>query len=46
MRAGVSAKGALLNRSLGHRPRYKADEKIASAESAIHFNTCLLAAVD
>ena len=21
--AGVSAKGALLNRSLGHRPRYK-----------------------
>ena len=39
MSAGVSAKGALLNRSLGHRPRYKVERKIASAESAIHFKT-------
>ena len=38
MSAGVSAKGALFNRSLGHSPRYEW-KKIASAESAIHFET-------
>jgi hypothetical protein len=36
---GISAKGALFNPSLGIAPGCKVEEKITSAESAIHFKT-------
>jgi len=37
--AGVSAKGAVFNRSLGIAPGCKVERKAPSAESAIHFKT-------